>query len=463
MFDKNLKKFKDNICLIGENEILTYDEVDKLCLKLEEFFQKDKLLVLVKAKTNLETIIGYLSLLRANQAFIMLDASIHKKLIEKIINIYKPNYILEEKEKGKEYVYEYKSYGIRKFNTSKLNLHPDLSLILSTSGTTGSPKMVRLTKKNLYSNCDSIVKYLKIKQDHRSITNLPLHYSYGISVLNTHLSQGASIVVTDKSIISKEFWQIFKENNVTTLNGVPYSYEIFRRIGLMKMELPSLKYMTQAGGKLNHKLVKEYAIWARENNIKFFVMYGQTEATARISYLPPEKTLEKPSSIGIPIPNGKLMIKDLNSDKIIEEDGVKGELIYCGNNVMMGYATKLEDLSKGDELKGILHTGDIAYKDKDGYFYIVGRLKRFIKVYGNRVNLDEVEQYLKSQKYNVLCAGVDNNLMVATKEKDKIEEIKQKLIQKYEFHHSVVKVKFIPNYPVTSAGKIKYSELMKEF
>ena len=157
------------------------------------------------------------------------------------------------------------------------------------------------------------------------------------------------------------------------------------------------------------------------------------------------------------------MIKDLNSNKIIEEDGVKGELIYCGNNVMMGYATKLEDLSKGDELKGILHTGDIAYKDKDGYFYIVGRLKRFIKIYGNRVNLDEVEQYLKSQKYNVLCTGIDNKLMVATKEKDKIEEIKQKLIQKYGFHHSVIKVKFIPKYPVTSAGKIKYSELMKEF
>jgi len=323
--------------------------------------------------------------------------------------------------------------------------------------------MVKLTKENLYSNCNSIVEYLNIQKDHRAITNLPLYYSYGISILNTHLMKGASIVVTDKSIISKEFWDIFKKNRVTTLNGVPYNYEILRRIGLMKMDLPSLKYLTQAGGKLNNKLVTEFAVWARENRIKFFVMYGQTEATARISYLPIDKTLEKDKSIGISIPNGKLFIKNLNSNEIIKDNFIDGELLYHGANVMMGYATKLEDLKKDDELHSILHTGDIAHKDEEGYYYITGRLKRFIKIHGNRVGLDEIEQFLKSKAYDILCTGIDNKLMIATLNEAEIENIKKDIINKYSFHHSVVKVKIVDKYPITSAGKIQYKELIKVF
>ena len=463
MFDINLAKYKDRVCLLTEDRQLSYVEVDETCKQLEQVLPNKKQLILVFAKINIETIIGYLSFLHSNNAFIMLDASIDNELSNNIINEYKPNFIWEEIQKDKNYIYTYGCYGLRENNPDNITLYPELSLMLSTSGTTGSPKMVKLTKKNLYSNCHSIVEYLKIDSTHRAITNLPLYYSYGISILNTHLNQGASIVVTDKSIMSKEFWEIFKKYEVTTLNGVPYNYEIFRRIGLMKMDLPSLKFMTQAGGKLNHKLVKEYANWAKEKGIKFFVMYGQTEATARISYLPPEKTLEKESSIGIPIPGGKLLIKDLNNGNIIEDDYVDGELIYQGDNVMLGYATKIEDLSKGDELQGVLHTGDVAQKDEDGYFYITGRLKRFIKIHGNRVGLDEIEQYLKSKSYDVLCTGIDNKLMIVTKEEDKVEDIKNDVINKYNFHHSVVKVKSVEAYPVTGAGKIKYNEIIKVF
>ena len=463
MFDINLAEYKDRVCLLTEDRQLSYVEVDETCKQLEQVLPNKKQLILVFAKINIETIIGYLSFLRSNNAFIMLDASIDNELSNNIINEYKPNFIWEEIQKDKNYIYTYGCYGLRENNPDNVTLYPELSLMLSTSGTTGSPKMVKLTKKNLYSNCNSIVEYLKIDSTHRAIINLPLYYSYGISILNTHLNQGASIVVTDKSIMSKEFWEIFKKYEVTTLNGVPYNYEIFRRIGLMKMDLPSLKFMTQAGGKLNHKLVKEYANWAKEKGIKFFVMYGQTEATARISYLPPEKTLEKESSIGIPIPGGKLLIKDLNNGNIIEDGYVDGELIYQGDNVMLGYATKIEDLSKGDELQGVLHTGDVAQKDKDGYFYITGRLKRFIKIHGNRVGLDEIEQYLKSKSYDVLCTGIDNKLMIVTKEEDKVEDIKNDVINKYNFHHSVVKVKSVEAYPVTGAGKIKYNEIIKVF
>jgi len=463
MFDIDLDKYKSNICLITENDEFTYSDIDSICSGLEKLLPSSKQLILLKAKINIETIIGYLSFLRTNQATIILDASIDEKLSLNIVKTYQPNLIWEEREESFEYLFSYRNYGLRKYNENTLNLNPKLSLMLSTSGTTGSPKMVKLTKENLYSNCNSITEYLNINKTHRAITNLPLYYSYGISVLNTHLAQGASLVLTEKSIMAKEFWEIFKNHRVTSLSGVPYNYEIFRRIGLMKMELPSLRLMTQAGGKLNHKLVKEYAFWAKENDIKFVVMYGQTEATARISYLPIEKTLEKEGSIGIPIPQGKLLLKDLNSNNIIDKNFVSGELLYKGKNIMMGYATNLNDLVKEDELEGILHTGDIAYRDEEGYFYITGRLKRFIKIYGNRVGLDEIEQFLKSEPYDVLCTGVDNKLMIVTHEKDKMEEIKKDVLRKYSFHHSVVKVKYMEEYPISSAGKIKYQEIIKLF
>ncbi len=463
MFDLNLSRYGEEPCLITDEYTISYKEMENICLTIENALPTTKQLILVKAKVNVETIIGYLSFLRSDHAFIMLDASVDHELTQNIIETYKPNFIWEESTDTDRYLIKYKNYGLKEHNLENMNLHPDLSLMLSTSGTTGSPKMVKLTKANLYSNCTSIVQYLNIEQSHRGISNLPLYYSYGISILNTHLEQGASIVVTDASIMSKEFWKIFNKFNVTTLSGVPYNYEIFRRIGLMKMNLPSLKYMTQAGGKLNHKLVIEYATWANKNNIDFCVMYGQTEATARMSYLPIEKTLEKDTSIGIAIPNGHLKIKDLSSDKFLNEIDIDGELIYKGENVMMGYATCSADLSKDDELHGILHTGDVARKDKDGYFYIMGRLKRFIKIHGNRVGLDEIEHYLKSLHFEVLCTGIDNKLMIASLDKDTIEEIKQIVLEKYSFHHTVVKVKYIEEYPVTSAGKIQYQDLIGKF
>jgi len=463
MFDLKLLRYGNTPCLIGENSEITYQELDSICKGIQEDLPNQKQLILVKATTNIETIVGYLSFLRSNHALIMLDASIEQELIDTIIKEYQPNFIWEELESDRRYINTYEGYGLRSENLKTLSLEPELSLLLSTSGSTGSPKMVRLSKKNLYANCNSIIEYLNIDITHRAITNLPLHYSYGISILNTHLEKGASLVVTNESIMSKNFWNIFRKLEVTTLNGVPYHYEIFKKIGLMKMNLPSLKYMTQAGGKLNHKLVEEYAVWGKEKNIQFWVMYGQTEATARISYLPSSDVVENNKSIGMVIPNGQLMIKNLNNTEYITDVDIEGELVYKGDNVMMGYANNISDLNKPDELQGLLSTGDIAKRDHRNYFYITGRLKRFIKIHGNRISLDEIEHYLKSINFDILCTGIDNKLMIVTRDESTVTEIKKKIIQKYAFHHSVIKVKYILEYPTSSSGKIKYQELREEF
>lgn len=459
MFDKNLKNFKKNIAFITKDKTFTYEEIDKLVSGFEKILPNKKQLIFIKTKNNIETVLMYLVSLRKNYAFFMLNSNLNDELIENLIQKYKPNLIWEEKGK-KDYIFEFGNYGLRVSNKEKLNLHPDLSMLLSTSGSTGSGKLVRLTKKNIYANCNSIVEYLKIDSTHRTITNLPLHYSYGISILNTHLAKGASVVLGDYSIVSKEFWDDVKKYKVSTLNGVPYTYEIFKKIGMMKMDLP-IKYLTQAGGKLNPSLVKEFGNWAKEK-VKFYVMYGQTEATARIAYLEPEKVLLKPSSIGKAIPGGELFIKDLNSGKIINEVNKEGELIYKGKNVMMGYANCLEDLAKEDELNGILHTGDVGYKDEDGDFYITGRLKRFIKIFGNRVSLDEIEHFLKSNSIDAICVGIDNKLMIATKE-DNLELIKEMIVKNYKFHRSIVNVKKFEEYPISDSGKIEYQKILKMF
>lgn len=161
------------------------------------------------------------------------------------------------------------------------------------------------------------------------------------------------------------------------------------------MELPSLRTMTQAGGKLSRNLQEQYGTYAKERGIRFVVMYGQTEATARISYLPYKECLNKTGSIGIAIPDGKLSIWDEAGEEV-KEANVQGELVYKGKNVTLGYAKSMEDLKNGDERGGILRTGDMGYFDEDGYFYVCGRRDRYRKIYGNRVSLDEIENLVRT-------------------------------------------------------------------
>ena len=393
---------------------------------------------------------------------------IEEKLAKNLLAIYQPSYIyipadMKEKYGTFECIHEQYNYCLLKTNYGvKHNLYSELGLLLTTSGSTGSPKFVRQSYKNIQSNAESIAQYLELDETERPITTLPMNYTYGLSIINSHLLVGAAILMTDKSLMEKGFWEFFRKEQATSFGGVPYTYEMLKKLRFFRMDLPSLRTMTQAGGKLSPDLHKEFAEYAKEQKKHFVVMYGQTEATARMAYLPYEKSLEKYGSMGIAIPGGKFTLADVNGKPITDSE-VTGELIYEGPNVTLGYAEQIADLEKGDERQGRLITGDMAKMDQDGYFYIVGRKKRFLKIYGNRVNLDETEQILKTrfEDYDFACAGKDDQLYVFVTSDIEQEQaaVKKYLSEKTGLNHKAFTIQFIEKIPKNEAGKTLYAKL----
>jgi len=270
---------------------------------------------------------------------------------------------------------------------------------------------------------------------------------------------GASLILTDASVLEKRFWDLCKKYKATTMGGVSYTFEMLKRIGFERMNLEHLRYITQAGGKLSKELCVFFAETCLEKNMRFIVMYGQTEATARMSYLPWEDATRKAGSIGIPIPGGSIHLEDGNGNHI-EDAHVPGELVYEGDNVTLGYAYNYTDLSKGDENKGVLRTGDVAERDDEGYYYIVGRMGRFLKILGKRVNLDEIEELLGKNGYDCACTGGDDDLRVYITNKDAQENISDILKKTFGLRAPSVTIQHVDEIPRNVSNKIEYAALL---
>ncbi len=258
--------------------------------------------------------------------------------------------------------------------------------------------------------------------------------------------------------MDKCFWTLFREQEATTFGGVPYIYEMLKKLRFARMDLPSLRYMTQAGGKLSKELAEEFSEICVQKGIRLIVMYGQTEATARMAYLPWEYAQSKAGSIGIVIPGGALQLVDTDGS-VIEEPEVAGELVYTGKNVTLGYAQNRFDLIKPDENHGVLYTGDMAKRDADGFYYIVGRKKRFLKLFGSRVNLDEVEGLLRQQGVECACTGVDDHMDIYVTDATQIDRVAAYIREHTSINYSGFQIHAIDAIPRNDAGKILYSAL----
>lgn len=464
----NVEKYGNRTAAINEsNERLTYSDLHKIELEIKGIIGERTMVFSICSNT-IGSLAGYVSFINNHIVPLLLTHELDNELFDELVQKYQPSYIWAPDSWNLdqyEMVYSNYDYKLYKTRLQKYPLYEELALLLTTSGSTGSPKLVRQSYKNIKSNTESIIKYLDITEEEKPITTLPMNYTYGLSIINTHLYVGATILLSERKILEKAFWDFFKEKGATSFGGVPYTYEMLNKLRFFRMELPTLKTMTQAGGKLSPELHKKFAEFAHETNRKFIVMYGQTEATARMAYLPSERSIEKYGSMGIAIPGGSFELIDVDKNIIYEANKV-GELVYRGDNVTLGYAECGEDLIKGDERKGCLFTGDMAQRDSDGFYYIVGRKKRFLKIFGNRVNLDEIERMIKTNYNNVECAcsGIDDQMYIYVtnvNNEDCIQEIKDFVSNKTNINKSAFIVKGVSVIPKNEAGKILYSKLDK--
>lgn len=442
-FAAQLASYGDSPAILTDSQSLTYrelaDRVDAMALRLGPV----RRLVALAAANDLDSLVAYLAALVAGHPLILLPED-KPAALDSLVTAYDPDVVLRPG--GGSTVLEERRPGTRH------ELHPDLALLLSTSGSTGSPKLVRLSHKNLQSNAESIAEYLGIDSGDRAVTTLPISYCYGLSVINSHLLRGAGLVLTDLSVVDPCFWELFRSQGATAFAAVPYTFELLERVGFADMDLPRLRYVTQAGGRLAPDKVRSYAELGRRNGWELFVMYGQTEATARMAYLPPELAATVPGAIGVPVPGGDFRIDPVPGL-------ADGELVYTGPNVMLGYAQSPADLAKGRTIHE-LRTGDLARKHPAGVYEVVGRRSRFVKIVGLRVDLGQVERILADLGVQAASAGTDERLVVAVEGDQDTRLLGKVLSQGLGLPRTALEVHAVEHLPRLATGKLDYPAVL---
>lgn len=456
----------------ASGRVLTYrelaQEVERITSQLSPGARE---LVFCYCRNDLASVQNYLASTAGGHAVFLADPATAATLQTNLIQNYRPAWVLASQptagaslpEGDYEPIVEGPAhYWWRRRTADSPDIHAALSLLLSTSGSTGSVKLVRLSMGNVVNNARSISQALHLNEAERPITSLPIHYSYGLSVLNSHLLAGAEITLTDEKILSSKFWDTFRARECTSLAGVPYSYQILRRLGLDQLKIPSLRHLTQAGGKLAKEQVAFFAEWAAGHDVSFWVMYGQTEATARISILPSANIQHKLGSVGLPVPGGRWWVADDDNDVL--PPGAVGELMYAGPNVMLGYAARPEDLARDDERNGVLATGDLAYLDEDGFCFITGRSKRITKVMGFRINLDEVEQLVRAEYPDAAVVGCEDRIVIFSQHAAETTSanLRRRLSETLKLHFAVFVFRHVAQLPLNTNGKIDYPRLQEE-
>ncbi len=441
---------------------LTYDQ---LCSFIDTFSARinRRTLVFILCENGVGTAAAYVASLASRIVPVLLSATLDAQLLANLVELYHPEFLwvptAMRASFSAEPVYTACGYTLLTTHLEPFALHPDLALLLTTSGSTGSPKFVRHSYQNIEANARNVATVFALTNQERGMVSLPLQFTQGLNVATSHLQAGATILLSTAVLTQKAFWDFFQAQRATSFTGVPYSMEVLSRLRFFRMNLPDFKTLNQGGGRLPDALFQQCAEYAARTNRRFIATYGSTETTSRMAYLPPELALAKCGSIGRAIPEGQLTLVDDRGD-LIRQSGVPGEIIYRGPNVTWGYAYGGADLVRGDERQGVYATGDQAWQDEDGCFYIIGRKNRFLKLYGYRVSLDETERLIRDAfKIECACTGSDQKLIVYTIEPSISEEIRQFLTTKTGLYAGAFEVRALDQLPKSESGKILYNEL----
>jgi len=438
---------------------------DAWCRALEH---PDKSLVVCFARQNLATVLCYLTVLRLGHAIAPLDARLDPSDRNRFLAAYQPDLVvccpgervaMKGPPPGYRHVTGLDGAEVWALTTAVDGaLHRDLALVLSTSGSTGSPKAARLSYASLGSNSRAISESLGVTDAERGITALPLHFAYGLLMLSSHLFSGASVAISTERPASRAFWRYFNESRCTNFPGVASTYDALWRM-LPDLDLvPTLRVMTQGGSRLRDERVLGYAALMERRKGHFFVTYGQTEATGRIASLDVTQLPERIGSVGKVIPRGRLVIRN---NSLSLPDRKIGDIIYSGPNVMMGYADSRADLSKGDMTGGTLHTGDIGYLDT-GFLYLTGRRQRIVKILGLRLSLEDVERLFEDVGVAAAIDRGDRGILLLTEEPPGgFEKVRPLVAAKLGIPASLLAIRRVRRIPRTTTGKIDYARLSR--
>lgn len=448
---------KDN-----EGYILTYGELVK---EVRSFCPdiKTGAVVFQLCKNTVGSMVGYLSFVERGVVPLMLSSKIDNELLESLLETYTPAYLWVPTEEVEKFhfkaLYSNLGYTLLETENELYPINDKLQLLMTTSGSTGSPKLVRYKKGNLEANAKNVAIVFGWSSAERPVCDLGMQYTMGLNVINTHLYVGATVLLTTYNLFSGDFWDYIRAEKATNFTGVPFSYDIFARLHFDMMDLPYLTTLAEGGGKLTDKRFIWLAKYAQKNNKRFIASFGTTETSARMAVLPPEYAITKTGSIGRAIPEGELFLIDTDG-KVLEETLAEGELCYKGPNVTMGYGTCRDDLMKGDEWNGVYHTGDLARRDEDGCYYVTGRLSRFLKLLSYRVSLDQCERLIQEQ-FGIQCActGTDQRMDIYITDSEKVKDVQDFVCNKTGLFKNLFKVFVIEKIPRNDSGKIVYKEL----
>jgi acyl-CoA synthetase (AMP-forming)/AMP-acid ligase II len=431
-----------------------------------------KALGFVFARNDAASLIAYLGSIEAGHAVAMLDPALDVALASRLVSRFQPDYIVAPASQGFDATVA-AQYSLQVLGAEQVLLrsrrphvhavHPDLALLISTSGSTGSPRLVRLSWRNLESNAASINQALSTTDLDCAMLTSPIFNGYAQSIIHTHLAAGGSFVLTRDAVFSRAFWDTVRDAGCGTIGGTPYFYQLLDRLDVDALAVPGLKKFIQIGGRLGEKLARKYHAAVTRRGGELHIMYGQAEATARISGVPPAMLPDAVRSVGYALAGGRLWIEN---DGRVCGASEEGELVYEGPNVMLGYASEPSDLARGDELGGKLHTGDLGYRDDRGLFYITGRKARFVKLFGWRISLDDVEELLAHT--GPVAAVSDNDRILifceqragaANGDAPNVEALAARL----RMHPSGFEVRMVASIPRLANGKTDYRALVPDF
>ena len=440
----------------GKGKSISYKALAEKAEKLADHIE-ERSLVFMLCDHQMETLEVIYMMFYLNRVPLLLSVDIDDKLLDNLISLYRPAYLYCPKGHKKtesfslcqEFVLDRHVFLKSGFKT--YDIHPDVALLLSTSGTTGSAKLVKISYENLYDNTEYVVRHLAMEGGQRGLSPLPVNHTYGLAFCLWHWHCGATLYVSsDEMVIGKKFKELFIRAKINNFAATPYVYDMLKKVCFWdEQTLENLNYAMSGGGQISEQNQIELVNLMKN---KFWIMYGQTECTCIIAGMNFDVNSIKQRAVGKAFGNIEPTI-----------DSDTGELIIKSKSVCMGYANGWKDLANGDENFGIMHTGDVAHIDEDGCIYLHGRLTRYVKILDKRVSLEDLEQYLYNEFSDAefACVGEDNHVVIGYTGADRNRDdmIKTLLDRSMKIPKKMIACYWIEEIPRYNTGKVNYKKI----